>query len=43
VAKQLDHLGHQPGPACLVAGAKTRAIVAVKVFVEQYVIPPVRV
>ena len=42
VAKQLDHLGHQPGPACLVTGAKARAIVAVEVFVEQNVIPPVR-
>jgi hypothetical protein len=33
-AKKLDELGHDPGPAGLMACAKPRAIVAVEVLIE---------
>ena len=42
-AEELDQLGHQPGPAGLVAGAEAGAVVAVEVLVEQEVVAPVRV
>ena len=35
--------GHQTGPTCLVAGPQAGAIVAVKVFVKKYQVPPMRV
>ena len=34
-------LGHEPGPAGLMAGAQPGAIVAVEVFVEEDVVAPV--
>ena len=42
-AVELDALGHQPGPAGLVAGAQPCAVVAVEVLVEEDVIPPMRI
>src|SRR5215468_7211558 len=39
----VNHLGHQRGPAGLVAGADPRARVAMKVLVEWDVVAPVRV
>lgn len=42
-SKELDDLGHKPGPAGLVARAEPGTIVAVKVFVEQDKFAPVRV
>ena len=38
---ELDGLGHQPGPAGLVAGAQPGAVVAVEVLVEEDVVAPV--
>src|SRR5215467_14087637 len=43
VAKDFNQLRDDPGPACLVAGAKARAIVTVEIFVEQDVIFPLRI
>ena len=40
-AEELDELGHDPGPAGLVAGAQPGAVVAVEVLVEQDVVAPV--
>ena len=37
----LQELGHQPGPAGLVTGPHTRAIIAMKKFIEQDVVAPV--
>ena len=39
----LDELGHQRGPAGLVAGADAGAIVAMEILVKQDVVAPVRV
>ena len=36
-------LGHEPGPAGLVAGAQPRPVVAVEVLVEEDVVAPVRI
>jgi hypothetical protein len=36
----LDQLGHQPGPAGLVAGAQPGARLAVEVLVEQHQVAP---
>src|SRR5271165_2294699 len=41
--KDFDQGRHQPGPSGLMTGANTGAVVAMKVFVEQQVIPPVRI
>ena len=40
-AEELDELGHQPGPAGLMAGAQPGTVVAVEVFVEEDVVAPV--
>ncbi len=40
-AEQLDGLGHQPGPAGLVAGTQSGAVVAVEIFVEKDQVSPV--
>jgi hypothetical protein len=37
---ELDHLGHQPGPAGLMVDAQVRSIVAVEVLVEKDVVAP---
>ena len=42
-SEEFDRLGHQPGPAGLVAGPEPRAVVAVEVLVEQEVVAPVRI
>src|SRR5512135_963866 len=42
-AEELDGLGHEPGPAGLMAGAEPGSVVAVEVFVEEDVIAPVRI
>jgi hypothetical protein len=42
-AVELNGLGHEPGPAGLVAGAEPGAIVAVEVLVKEDVIAPVGV
>src|ERR1700749_3297576 len=39
----VNHLGHQRSPSGLMAGADAGAIVAMKIFVKQNVIAPVRV
>src|SRR5215472_1177850 len=39
--KDFDQRRHQPGPAGLVTGADAGAVVAMEIFVEQQVIPPV--
>src|SRR5262252_4680145 len=43
LTEQRDERRHQTRPACLMARAKTRTVVAVEVLVEQDVIAPVRV
>jgi hypothetical protein len=40
VSNLLEHLCNQPGQARLVTGAASRAILAVKVFIEQQAIAP---
>src|SRR5215469_4363539 len=42
-SKNFDQRRHQPGPSGLVTGADAGAIVAVEIFVEQKIVPPVRV
>jgi hypothetical protein len=42
-AEELDQFRDDTGPAGLVAGPKARAVVSVKILVEQNVIPPVRI
>src|SRR5262249_28478315 len=37
----LNELRHQRGPTALVAGAEPGAVVAVEIFIEQYIIAPV--
>src|SRR5215470_4740005 len=39
--EDFDQRRHQPGPAGLVTGADAGAVVAMEIFVEQQVIPPV--
>ena len=43
LAALLKKLRDQAGPACLMAGAHTRAIVAMEVFVEGDQVMPVRI
>lgn len=38
-----DHLRDESGPTSLVAGPDTGAIVAIEVFVEEDVVPPMRI
>ena len=40
-AVKLDHLGHKPGPAGLMARTESRAIVAMEVLVKEDVVTPV--
>ena len=40
---ELDEFGHEAGPAGLVARAQSRPVVAVKVFIEENVVTPVRI
>ncbi len=42
-AIELDELGHKPRPSGLMACTQARAVVTVEVFVEQDVIPPMRI
>src|SRR5918995_3958106 len=42
-AARLQQLGDRAGPAGLVRGADAAAVVAVEVFVEQHVVPEVRI
>ncbi len=39
--EKLDKFSHEPGPTGLVACSKPRTIIAVEVFVEEYVVTPV--
>ena len=41
--KDFDQRRHQPGPSGLMAGADACAVVAVEIFVEQKIVPPIRV
>src|SRR6185369_10485360 len=41
--EQVHDSGDDAGPAALMTGAKTGAVVAVKVFVEQQVVAPLRI
>jgi len=41
--EKLHGLGHQPRPTGLVTGAQPDTVVAVEVFVEEDVIPPVAI
>ena len=41
LAQPVDQHGHQAGPARLVAGAQSRTVVAVEIFVKEDVIAPV--
>ena len=41
--KQIEGTGDDSGPSRLVAGAESRAIVPVEIFVEQNVIFPMRI
>ena len=43
VPKQLNEPRYDTGPTGLMAGAETRTIVAMKVFVEQNIVLPVRI
>ena len=43
VAEEFDQLRDDAGPARLVAGSQTRAVVSVEIFVEQDVILPLRI
>lgn len=40
IAIKMDELGHEPGPAGLMAGAQSRPVVAVEIFVKEDVIAP---
>src|SRR5271166_707602 len=42
-ARELDELGHKPRLSGLMACTQARAVVTVEVFVEQDVIPPMRI
>ena len=43
LAALLQEFCDEPGPAGLVAGADARAVVAVKIFIEEQVILPLRI
>src|SRR5262245_7828918 len=43
IGKDFEHLGDESGPAGLVAGSESGAVITVKVFVEQNVVAPVGV
>ena len=43
LAEYVDQSRHDPGPPGLMAGADAGAVVAMEVFVEQQVVPPVRI
>src|SRR5262249_15126204 len=43
LAEDFDQRRHQPSPSGLMAGADAGTIVAMEIFVEQQVIPPVRI
>ena len=38
-SEHLDQFRHHAGPPCLVAGPETRAIITVKILVEEYALP----
>src|SRR5271169_7097448 len=40
-SEDFDQRRHQPGPSGLMTGADTGAVVAMEIFVEQQVIPPI--
>jgi hypothetical protein len=40
VSENLDQRRYHPGPTGLMTGADTGAVVAVKILVEQQIIPP---
>src|SRR5512138_3419680 len=42
-AEELDGLGHETGPAGLVAGAQSRPVIPVEVLIKQDVVAPVGV
>src|SRR5262245_14294973 len=42
-ARQLKQASHEASPASLMTGAKTRTVVAVEIFVEKNMVPPVRI
>src|SRR5215472_3424497 len=41
--KQMHHARHDSAPSRLVAGAETRSVIGVKVFVEKNIVAPVRI
>src|SRR5271167_4026123 len=41
--KKLDQLRHDAGPTGLVTGAQAGTVIAVEIFVEEYVVPPQRI
>src|SRR5262249_32232523 len=43
ICSDLNEAGHQSGPTGLMTCANSGAVIAVKVFVEQNQIPPVRI
>src|SRR5271167_424919 len=43
LAKNVDQAGDDPGPTRLMAGADPGAVVAMEVFVEQQIVPPIRI
>ena len=43
VAEYLDQSRHHTGPTGLMTGADAGAVVAVEIFLEQQMIPPVRI
>ena len=42
-AKELDELGHKSSPAGLMTGSQSSTVIAVEVFEEKDVIPPMRI
>src|SRR6516165_1410133 len=42
-AKNFDERGNGPGPPRLMAGADAGTVVAMEVFIEQQIVPPVRI
>ena len=42
LATLLHQFGDDAGPASLVAGAESGAIVSVKIFMEEHIVPPMR-
>ena len=43
MTEQLDQLGDDSGPSCLVTGAETSTIITVEVLIEENVVLPQRV